>query len=94
LTKDINHSGILFKQAELIIPRLEKINPDSSWAHKASACRGSLIRLLELKGEDDESRRVAREASILLNDDDFIVLKNVLERSYEILEGAAAERLR
>jgi hypothetical protein len=94
LTKDINHSGILVKQAELIIPRLEKITPDSSWAHKASGCRGSLIRLLELKGEYDGSRKVARDVSIPLNDDDFIVLKNVLERSYEILEGAAAERLR
>ena len=93
LTKDINHYGNLVKQAELIIPRLEKITPDSSWAHKASGCRGSLIRLIELKGGASGSTRTVRDESIRL-DDDFSVLKNALERSYEILEGAAAERLR
>jgi len=94
LTNDSNHSGILVKQAKLVMPRLEKITPDSSWAHKASGCRGSLIRMLELQEELSGSRPNAGDGSIQLNEGDLNVLRNALERSFEILEGAAAERLR
>ena len=94
MTNDNNHIGILVKQGKLIIPRLEKITPDSSWAHKASGCRGSLIRMLELQGESSGSRTNAGHDSIQMNDGDLTVLRNALERSFEILEGAAVERLR
>ena len=94
MTNDNNHSRILVKQARLIIPRLEKITPDSSWAHKASGCRGSLIRMMELQEESSRSRTNAENRSTQLNDGDLIVLRNALERSFDILEGAAAERLR
>lgn len=94
LTNDSNHSGILVKQAKLVMPRLEKITPDLTWAHKASGCRGSLIRILELHEEFSGSRTNAGDGSIRLNEGDLIALRNALERSFEILEGAAAERLR
>ena len=94
LTNDSNHSGILVKQAKLVMPRLEKITPDSSWAHKASGCRGSLIRMLELQEELNGSRPNTGDGSIQLKEGDLNVLRNALERSFEILEGAAAERLR
>ncbi len=76
------------------MPRLEKITPDSSWAHKASGCRGSLIRMLELQEEISGSRPNAGDGSIQLKEGDLNVLRNALERSFEILEGAAVERLR
>ena len=94
MTNDNNQSGILVKQAKLIVPRLEKITPDSSWAHKASGCRGSLIRMLELQEEFSGSRKNAGHDSNQMNDGDLIVLRNALERSFEILEGAAVERIR
>ena len=37
--------GRLLKQAQMLIPRLERLTPDSSWAHRASGSRGSLLRL-------------------------------------------------
>ena len=94
MTNDNNHSGILVKQARLVLPRLEKITPDSPWAHKASGCRGSLIRMVEFQEESSGSRTNAGDLSNQLNDGDLIVLRNALERSFDILEGAAAERLR
>ena len=94
MTNDNDYSGILVKQAKLIIPRLEKITPDSSWAHKASGCRGSLIHMLELQGESGGLRTNAEHDSIKMNEGNLIVLKNSLDRSFEILEGAAVERIR
>jgi len=94
LTNDNNHSGILVKQARLVLPRLEKITPDSPWAHKASGCRGSLIHMVELQEESSGSRTNAGNRPNQLNDGDLIVLRNALERSFDILEGAVAERLR
>lgn len=69
----------LIKQAKLIIPRLEKITPDSSWAHRASGCRGTLIRLVT----DSEE-----------NAADTDLLWQALEQSYYLLEQAARERVR
>jgi hypothetical protein len=94
MTESTENLEVLVKQAKLIIPRLEKITPDSSWAHRASGCRGSLIRLLALQGEYDNSSTNSRYVPSSLNDDDLDNLRNALERSFGILEGAAAERLR
>ena len=45
----------LIDQAQTILPRLERITPDSSWAHIATGIRRSLLRLLEHPGEDTAS---------------------------------------
>lgn len=38
----------------MLIARLERLSPDSYWAHQASGVRGSLIRLLEAGELDSE----------------------------------------
>ena len=37
--------NVLLKRTQLIIHRLEKLSPDSTWAHSASGYRGALIRV-------------------------------------------------
>lgn len=37
---------IYLHQAKLIIPRLERIAPDSSWSHRAIGVRRTLLRLI------------------------------------------------
>ena len=93
MTATSDDPKILARQARLIISRLEKITPDSSWAHRASGCRGTLINFLENQrafrassmdsGEDRSSRKSA----------DLVDLRTTLDLSYEILEGAAVECL-
>ena len=74
-----DQSANLIKQAKLIIPRLEKITPDSSWAHRASGCRGTLIRLMS--DREDNAADTDR-------------LWQALKQSYYLLEQAAKERVR
>jgi len=39
--------GLYIQQAELLLPRLERIAPDSSWAHRATGLRRTLLRLIQ-----------------------------------------------
>jgi hypothetical protein len=70
--------------AKLLVLRLERLSPDSSWAHQASGIRGDLIRFLELI-EREESAGPQREEM------DAQKLKNLIARSFELLEKAARE---
>jgi hypothetical protein len=79
MSPNSDQSANLIKQAKLIIPRLEKITPDSSWAHRASGCRGTLIRLVT----DNED-----------NAADTVLLWQALNQSYYLLEQAAKERVK
>jgi hypothetical protein len=64
----------------LLLSRLEKISADSTWAHRASGVRGSLIRLLE-KIENGES----------VSESD---LKRLMELGFYVLQKAAEEKLK
>ena len=78
----ISSEGIehLLKQVALIIPRLEKITPDSHWAHQASGCRRAILRAAE---------GVSREEFEL---DEVKRLEYTLQAGFRILEAAAVER--
>jgi hypothetical protein len=84
---------VLARQARLIISRLEKITPDSTWAHRASGCRGTLIHFLENQAAYWASDTESGEDRSRLKRSDLVDLRSTLDLSYEILEGAAVERL-
>jgi hypothetical protein len=92
MTADAENFKMLVKQAKLLIPRLEKITSDSSWAHRASGCRGSLIRLLEVQMEDQKPGTSFGYARDDIDHDDISDLRSALDLGFEILEKAAAER--
>jgi hypothetical protein len=37
----------LLEQARLLVSRLERLSADSTWAHRASGCRGALLKQIE-----------------------------------------------
>lgn len=69
---------------KLLVFRLERISPDSSWAHQASGIRGELLRFLDLI-EQEESPRTQQEEM------DVLRLRILIARSFELLENAARE---
>jgi hypothetical protein len=60
--------------------RLEHLSADSTYAHRASGLRGSLLRYME---------RI--EAGGQMNNDDQTQLNQLVENGFEILELAAKE---
>ena len=60
-----------------LVDRLERLSADSTYAHRASGLRGSLLRYIELI-----------EAGHLINSDD---LDQLVESSFDILKDAAKE---
>ncbi len=62
----------------LLLTRLERVSVDSYWAHRASGVRGSLLRATE-------SLEAGEAVSPL-------VLQQVIEQGFRILERAAQER--
>ena len=60
--------------------RMEHLSADSTYAHRASGLRGSLLRYME---------RI--EAGEWLNDDDQAQLDQLVEYGFQILELAARE---
>jgi hypothetical protein len=45
-TKNITLLDLYLNQANLLIPRLERITPDSSWSHRAIGLRRSLLHIV------------------------------------------------
>ncbi len=41
-------------QAELLIPRLERVTPDSSWSHRAIGLRRTLLHLIQMPSPEIE----------------------------------------
>ena len=81
-------ASLLLKQAQMLIPRLERLSPDSSWAHRASGCRGTLLRL---------SRRLDSRLKLNLEPghdkgNDLVTLEHALNQGFQILTEAARER--
>jgi hypothetical protein len=52
--REIYIREIYIYQANLAIPRLERIAPDSSWAHRATGVRRTLLRLIDEHPPDNE----------------------------------------
>ena len=82
---------ILLKQADLVIPRLERLTPDSSWAHQASGYRRGILSLIRRLSpysglEDDASLPPITKI------DKGLLLK-VLNKSFWILEEAAKDKI-
>jgi hypothetical protein len=65
---------------KLLIDRLEHLSADSTYAHRASGLRGSLLRYME---------RI--EAGDLMNSDDQTRLDQLVESGFEILILSAKE---
>ncbi len=85
LRPNIPHANLI-KQAELLIPRLEKLTPDSSWAHRASGCRRALLRLAKCLEADRYPAPQTRAA-------DLENLQKAIDQSFDILNRAAKERI-
>lgn len=65
---------------KLLIDRLEHLSADSTYAHRASGLRGSLLRYME---------RI--EAGDLMNSDDQTRLDQLVDSGFEILILSAKE---
>lgn len=63
-----------------LIDRLEHLSADSTYAHRASGLRGSLLRYME---------RI--EAGDRMNSDDQAQLEQLVEHGFEILKLSAKE---
>jgi hypothetical protein len=63
----------------LLIARLERISADSSWAHRASGVKGSLLRMLE---KSEKGRPIQQ-----------FKLKHIMDLGFFILEKAAKEKI-
>jgi hypothetical protein len=69
-----------YNLAKLLTDRLEHLSADSTYAHRASGVRGSLLRYME---------RI--EAGERMNSDDQVLLDQLIQYGFEILELAAKE---
>ena len=64
--------------AQVLLNRLERISPDSPWAHQASGVRASIARIL--------AKKEMHQGESLPQD-----LENLVNLGYEILKKAAEE---
>jgi hypothetical protein len=81
-------ASLLLKQARMLIPRLERLSPDSSWAHRASGCRGTLLRLFQ----QVETHATFNQSPALDEAQDLIEMEKALTQGFNILSEAARER--
>lgn len=72
----------LLRQARLLIPRLEKLVPDTRWQHLVSGTRGALLRFTAATQSNPKQTLSAEEIRILAR---------AVAHAYEILEKAASE---
>ena len=80
--------GQVLEEAFLLIRRLERLSADSTWARRASGCRGALLKLL------DESQRLPAgvpAAEQPKPDLDLARLRFIMEKGFEMLVKAARE---
>lgn len=73
--------------AELLLPRLERLSPDSTWAHWASGTRGALMRLLEKVQAEDYAE--SQPAAVQI--EEYRRLERLVEISFELLEKSARD---
>jgi len=80
LTDKISH---LISTACLLAARLERLSADSSWAHRASGLRGSLLKAVQDWQEDPENRSLPPE--------NVHQIEELLAQGFSILENAARD---
>jgi hypothetical protein len=73
----------LISTACLLTARLERLSADSSWAHRASGLRGSLLKAAQAGKEELENKRVSPET--------VHQIEKLLSQGFSILEQAARE---
>jgi hypothetical protein len=78
LVKSVNKGYI--KLIKRLIDRLEHLSADSTYAHRASGLRGSLLRWIERLESGEHISRIDRNQ-----------LDQLLEYGFDILERAAKE---
>ncbi len=88
MTSALKPRAVLLKQARLLIPRLERLTPDSGWARRASGCRGSLLRLTE----NLEAHTASGSPPGPDEARDLAALEQALSQGFAILREAARER--
>lgn len=66
------------RRARILLDRLERLSADSSWAHRASGLRGSIIRYLNHQEKLDVEEGI-------------IPLEILLEQGFDLLTKAAKE---
>jgi hypothetical protein len=70
----------LLDQAALLVSRLERLSADSIWAHRASGCRGALLKWID-QFETTPPRQVP----------DWDGLAFLVDWGFDLLEKAARE---
>jgi hypothetical protein len=70
--------------AHQLLVRLERLSPDSYWAHRASGLRGSLLRCVE-------QIDTALGKNQVVDIETWQKADNLLSRGFSILENAARE---
>ena len=89
----LDQSVLLLKQARLLAARLERLTPDSSWARRASGCRGTVVRLIdELESGISPTPPPASSRNPQL--ETMAALEHVLQQGFAILHAAAKENLK
>lgn len=68
----------LYHRAKILLDRLERLSADSTWAHRASGLRGSLLKAFD-------------KESFLDNKVELDRFQQLIEQGYEILSRAASE---
>lgn len=84
------HIEPLISQAKQLLDRLERISADSSFAHRSSGLRGSLLRWLDQTNTSPSTSQGQEKQ----NAGDLLRLRSLLAASYEILEEAAKDIVR
>lgn len=75
----------MIRQARQLVARLERLSADSSWARRASGCRGALLKILDEAGALDK-KQVSANPSL-----DLERLAYLMKTGYGMLERAARQ---
>ena len=78
-----DRQGQLLQQARLLIPRLERISADCTWARRASGQRGNLLKWVESL---EASNRAPR-----LSPAELDRFHSLLDSCFDLLKKAAQE---
>jgi hypothetical protein len=75
----------ILDQARMLIRRLERLSADSTWARRASGCRGAILKVLDEAGALQAGEPAHRERLELDR------LQYLIQKGFELLEKAARE---
>jgi len=91
----ITYTNNLVKQVYLIVPRLERLAPDSVFAHQASGCRRELLRLAKkLENMLNSNSTIITSFNVLELERDSKALEESLNRGFLLIVMAAKSKIR